>query len=735
MYLTRHETPGGPRWALDGSFLPPSFTLELLLQLPEGGDRGLPARAAEGRAPRRSPAAGAGRADARGLGGGRHLPAQPRGARGRVGGQGRLHARLRGEAARAVLQGDRLARRRPRHADPRARRQHVERPRAGADAGHQRAGEIVGYTVGNDVSSRDIEGENPLYLPQAKVYDGSCAVGPGIALGDTEKLKDLTIALDITRGGESVFKGDTRTSQIKRPLEELVDYLCLELAFPKGAFLLDRHRHRAAPGLLADPRRRRPHHHRRADAARNEVAGKSAPARQSRRHGARTRSHRRRVAAGRQPVRIVHGDRSVHRQAPAGVVSRCRRSTTSTAAFRAAGRGGRRAARDRRSTTIARFLDDYAARIEAAADALVERAARETGLPETPRLRSVELPRTTNQLRQGAAAARERSWCAATIDTKANLRSCYGPLGGPVVVFGPNNFPFAFNSVAGGDFVAAIAAGNPVIGKANTGHPGTSRLLAELALEAARAAGLPAGMVQLIYRTPPDVGFQLVSHPRVGATGFTGSKNAGLKLKAAADARRQADLPRDVEHQPGVRACRARSTSAAARSPRSCSIRARWAPGSSARGPGLTVVPKRRRTARRSSPSCAALFAAGTPGTLLGPSGATAIAAALNELAAAAARASSPAATPSTAIASRSSRRCCACPATTFLANPHALQTEAFGTREHGRRRRRRRADGRGGRRAGRQPHRLRLQRHDGQGRRRRTRSSRPCCAARSGGC
>ena len=83
-----------------------------------------------------------------------------------------------------------------------------------------------------------------------------------------------------------------------------------------------------------------------------------------------------------------------------------------------------------------------------------------------------------------------------------------------MVVFGPNNFPFAFNSVAGGDFVAAIAAGNPVIGKANTGHPGTSRLLAELALRGGARRRPAARMVQLLYRTPPDVGFQLVSHPR-----------------------------------------------------------------------------------------------------------------------------------------------------------------------------------------------------------------------------
>ena len=185
---------------------------------------------------------------------------------------------------------------------------------------------------------------------------------------------------------------------------------------------------------------------------------------------------------------------------------------------------------------IAAFLDEYAARIEAHADSLVSMAALETALPATPRLRSVELPRTMNQLRQAAVVVRERSWCHATIDTKANIRSMFAPMGGPVVVFGPNNFPFAFNSVAGGDFVAAIAAGNPVIGKANTGHPGTSRMLAEIALEAVTASGLPRAMVQLIYRTPPDVGFRLVSHPAVVATGFTGSKGAGLQLKAAAEA-------------------------------------------------------------------------------------------------------------------------------------------------------------------------------------------------------
>jgi len=99
------------------------------------------------------------------------------------------------------------------------------------------AGEIVGHTVCNDVSSRDIEGDNPLYLPQAKVYNGSCAVGPGIHVGDTERQKDLTIALEITRAGRTAFTGETRTSQIKRALDELAGYLFMELDFPNGAFL------------------------------------------------------------------------------------------------------------------------------------------------------------------------------------------------------------------------------------------------------------------------------------------------------------------------------------------------------------------------------------------------------------------------------------------------------------------------------------------------------------------
>lgn len=191
--------------------------------------------------------------------------------------------------------------------------------------------------------------------------------------------------------------------------------------------------------------------------------------------------------------------------------------------------------RDVSPETLAAFLEAFADNIEARADEICYRGYLETALPIEPRLRSVELPRTTDQLRQAAVAARERSWCHATIDTARNIRSMYGPLGGSVIVFGPNNFPLAFNSVSGGDAAAALAAGNPVIAKGNTGHPGTTKLLTEAAFEAVESTGLPKGTVQLLYRTTHEAGARLVSHPLTGATGFTGSRSAGLQLKAAAD--------------------------------------------------------------------------------------------------------------------------------------------------------------------------------------------------------
>ncbi len=184
---------------------------------------------------------------------------------------------------------------------------------------------------------------------------------------------------------------------------------------------------------------------------------------------------------------------------------------------------------------VADFLERYAALIEAGAEALVAAAHEETGLPVAPRLKDVELPRTTNQLRQAAATARDGSWVRATIDTKAGLRSCLAPLG-PVWILGPNNFPYAYNAIAGGDFASAIAAGNPVIAKAHPLHPTTSRLLAELAQQAATETGLPAGTVQMVYHISPEDGLRMVADPRLKAIGFTGSRAGGLRLKAAADA-------------------------------------------------------------------------------------------------------------------------------------------------------------------------------------------------------
>jgi NADP-dependent aldehyde dehydrogenase len=184
---------------------------------------------------------------------------------------------------------------------------------------------------------------------------------------------------------------------------------------------------------------------------------------------------------------------------------------------------------------IADFLVRFAARLEARKAELVEAAHTETALPKVPRLAEVELPRTTNQLRQAAAAAQEGSWALPTIDTKLNVRSLLGPIG-PVVIFGPNNFPFAYNGMAGGDFAAAIAAGNPVIAKAHPCHPQTTKLLAEEALAAVRESGLPPATVQMIYHLAPEDGLKLVADPRLGSVAFTGSRAAGLKLKAAADA-------------------------------------------------------------------------------------------------------------------------------------------------------------------------------------------------------
>ncbi len=326
---------------------------------------------------------------------------------------------------------------------------------------------------------------------------------------------------------------------------------------------------------------------------------------------------------------------------------------------------------------VANFLEKFAENIEAHADKLVEFANIETALPKEPRLRSGELPRTTNQLRQAAEATRERSWSHVTIDTQSNIHSKYGALGGPVVVFGPNNFPFAFNSAAGGDFAAAIAAGNPVIAKANPSHAGTSKIFAEAAFEAVISAGLPPATVQLIYRTKPEVGLQLVSHPYIGATGFTGSRSGGIKLKEAAD---KAGKPIYLEMSsvnpvfilPGVLSERLQTVATDLFG--SCSLGA----GQFCTNPGLVVV-KNNDDSETFINTVAKLFEENNPGTLLSSAGPKNIADAVDILTNAGAEVivgGKEAESQGYAYLNTLLR----VSGTDFIRKPELLQTEAFGT-------------------------------------------------------
>src|ERR1017187_6252322 len=181
------------------------------------------------------------------------------------------------------------------------------------------------------------------------------------------------------------------------------------------------------------------------------------------------------------------------------------------------------------------LLRKIAAKIESIADDVIERAAQETALPQA-RLQG-ETARTCAQLRLFAQVAEEGSWVQARIDRadpdrkpgpKPDIRSMLRPLG-PVVVFGASNFPLAF-SVAGGDTASAFAAGNPVIVKAHSAHPGTSELVGQIICRSVKDCGLPAGGFALIFGSGAQVGSALVQHPAVKAVGFTGSLSAGKAL-------------------------------------------------------------------------------------------------------------------------------------------------------------------------------------------------------------
>jgi 2-dehydro-3-deoxy-D-arabinonate dehydratase len=237
MKLTRHQTKQGARWAMDGAYLPSSLTLSTLLELPQ--DRMLQLLAA--RPPGESAvdellapidpqlevwAAGVTYLRSRDA---RRTESTVADLYDRVYAAARPELFFKASGWRVVGTGMPIRIR----ADS---RWNVPEPEMVIVLNY--LGEIVGYCAGNDVSSRDIEGENPLYLPQAKVYDGSCALGDSILLCPASEISQVPIRLKIERGGATVFEGETTTTNMKRTLFDLAENLTRELAFPQGVFLM-----------------------------------------------------------------------------------------------------------------------------------------------------------------------------------------------------------------------------------------------------------------------------------------------------------------------------------------------------------------------------------------------------------------------------------------------------------------------------------------------------------------
>ena len=238
MYLSRHEAAGGPRWALDGRYLPQRFTLQRLLAVEAANVPGLIEEhpleeAAED--PLLPPVESEHEVWASGV-----TYLQSRDAReieseddadayDKVYVAERPELFFKAPGWRVVGHEDRVRVREDSHWN-------VPEPELVVVVNSRM--EVVGYTAGNDVSSRDIEGENLLYLPQAKIYNRSCSLGPGIVLCGPDSMRELRIGIEIRRSGETIFEGEVDTSQMKRPPEELAEYLGKELAFPVGALLM-----------------------------------------------------------------------------------------------------------------------------------------------------------------------------------------------------------------------------------------------------------------------------------------------------------------------------------------------------------------------------------------------------------------------------------------------------------------------------------------------------------------
>lgn len=236
-YLTRHQTSAGPRWAVNGRRLPDGFHLDLLLQRPlsaiqDALESGATDAQMEGALI--APIEDTQEVWAAGV-----TYLRSREARVAESSTADIYQRVyRAERVEVFFKaiGWRVLGHRDAVRVRKDSKWNVPEPELTVLV--NRAGEIVGYTAGNDLSSRDIEGQNPLYLPQAKIYDGACALGPGIIIASAEGMRMLPVRMIIERSGEVVFDGETSTAKLKRSLEEMVDWLTRELSFPEGAFLM-----------------------------------------------------------------------------------------------------------------------------------------------------------------------------------------------------------------------------------------------------------------------------------------------------------------------------------------------------------------------------------------------------------------------------------------------------------------------------------------------------------------
>jgi 2-dehydro-3-deoxy-D-arabinonate dehydratase len=237
MLLTKHKTNDGSRWALDGSFLPANINLTTLLEMPREkmlevlkNESKTESATGEQEAPIDSHhevwAAGV-------------TYLRSRDARKEESSVADMYQKVY-DAERPEIFSKSIGWRVSGNGQPiRIRKDsqwNVPEPELVLVI--NRFNEIVGYCAGNDVSSRDIEGENPLYLPQAKVYNGSCALGDAIVLTSVDEIKNIPIHLEIQRGDKNIFSGNANTSMMKRNLPELVEFLTRELDFPQGVFLM-----------------------------------------------------------------------------------------------------------------------------------------------------------------------------------------------------------------------------------------------------------------------------------------------------------------------------------------------------------------------------------------------------------------------------------------------------------------------------------------------------------------